>query len=124
MAAHAGLPWKHVISAEQFRAYKPRPEVYEGAAGRLGVGVGRCGMVAAHLADLWAARGVGMQTVYVERRGEEGWSREEVGRAKAEGWVHMWVGLGDGGEEGEGGFLEVARRFGVVGTGEGEGKEK
>ena len=32
MAKHAGLPWDCVLSAEVFRAYKPDPRVYRGAA--------------------------------------------------------------------------------------------
>ena len=75
--------------------------------------------MAAHLADLKAARGCGYQTVYVERGGEEGWGAGEVEEARREGWVDMWVGAG------EDGFREVARRFGildVVGDGDGEGE--
>lgn len=116
LAAHADLPFAHLLSAEHFAAYKPSRRVYEGAARRLGLQVGECALVAAHLADLRAARGCGFQTVYVGREGEEGWGVGEVGRARAEGWVDMWVGVG------EGGFGEVVRRFeaGVAG-GEGVG---
>src|SRR5690606_16149817 len=32
MAKRAGLPWDCVLSAEVFKAYKPSPEVYLGAA--------------------------------------------------------------------------------------------
>lgn len=60
-------------------------------------------MVAAHLEDLAAARECGMRTVYVERVGEE--RRPELGAR--EGLVDVWVGVG----EGEGGFLEAARKL-------------
>lgn len=43
----------------------------------------------------------------MERRSEEKWSRERVEQAKQEGWVDMWIAEG----EGEGGFLELARRL-------------
>ena len=87
--------------------YKPRSEVYLGACRLLGAsGPGEVAMVAAHLGDLEAARGLGMRTVYVERRGEEEWGVEEERYKEARGWVDLWVG------EGEGGFEEVARALG------------
>ncbi len=64
---------------------------------------GECALVAAHLGDLEAARGCGLRTVYVEREGEEAWGVEEVGRARREGWVDLWVGSGEGDWEGDGG---------------------
>lgn len=91
--------------------YKPSPRVYEGAAQALGLQTSECALVAAHLGDLHNARKRGYQTIYVERGSEERWSSEEVEKARKEGWVDMWVGAGDGGDEG--GFLEVARRFGI-----------
>lgn len=68
-------------------------------------------MVAAHLGDLEAARKGGLQTVYVERTGEEAWSEEQVREAKREGWVNMWVKLDE--TDSGGGLLEVARRLKV-----------
>ena len=62
---------------------------------------------AAHLGDLQAAKGCGLRAVYVEREQEEAWSKEKVQEAKEKGWVDMWIGLG----KGEGGILEVARKF-------------
>lgn len=111
MAAYAKLDWTRVFSAEDFRAYKPSPLVYEGAAQALGLQTGECALVAAHLGDLQGAKKCGYQTIYVERANEERWSSEEVEKARKEGWVDMWVGAGDEGDEG--GFLEVARRFGI-----------
>ncbi|KAJ5543002.1 Haloacid dehalogenase type II [Penicillium sp. DV-2018c] len=101
------LPFKHLVSAENFAAYKPSPLVYNGAAKKFGLEPDQCGLVAAHLGDLKAARSCGFQTIYVERELEEGWSKEEAEKAKAEGWVDMWV------DSQSPGFLEVARRFGI-----------
>ena len=85
--------------------------MYSGAVEKLGLRPGECAMVAAHLGDLDAARRCGLQTVYVERAGEEGWSEEEVGGAKKDGWVDMWVRLDE--TDSGGGILEVARRLKV-----------
>ncbi|KAI9878355.1 MAG: hypothetical protein M1830_001136 [Pleopsidium flavum] len=115
MAAYASLPWTHIFSSEHFSAYKPSPLVYNGAAEKLGLQTGQCALVAAHLGDLKAARGCGYRTVYVEREEEEDWGVEEVEKARREGWIDLWVGLG------EGGFLEVARRFGIQGEGGSDG---
>lgn len=65
--------------------------------------------MAAHVGDLAGAKKCGYQTIYVER-GNSG-PQEEVEKARKEGWVDMWVGVGNEGDEG--GFLEVARRFGI-----------
>ncbi|MCJ1389829.1 hypothetical protein MMC18_002686 [Xylographa bjoerkii] len=110
MAAFAHLPWTHILSSEHFGAYKPAPEVYNGAAKRLGLEPGECAMIAAHLGDLEAARKCGLKTIYVERENEEPWSKEDVERAKTEGWTDLWVGLEDGDGDRKG-FLEIARRL-------------
>ncbi|KAJ5143129.1 Haloacid dehalogenase type II [Penicillium bovifimosum] len=101
------LPFKHIVSAENFGAYKPSPLVYGGAAKKFGMEPNQCGLVAAHLGDLKAAKDCGFQTIYVERELEEHWSKEETEKAKAEGWVNMWI------DSQSPGFLEVARRFGI-----------
>lgn len=109
LAAHAQLPFKHILSAELFGAYKPSPTVYNGAAAHLGLQARECAMVAAHLGDLKAAKECGFQTIYIEREGEESWSLEDSRAAKREGWVDMWVGL----EERfvGGGIAEIERKF-------------
>ena len=56
MAKHAALPWDCVLSAEVFRAYKPDPGVYRGAAEVFDVAPAEVMMVAAHQDDLAAAR--------------------------------------------------------------------
>lgn len=72
MAKHAGLPWDCVLSAELARRYKPDPEVYRTAADLLGLASHQVMMVAAHPADLLAARAVGLRTAFVARPTEYG----------------------------------------------------
>ncbi|KAH8169182.1 haloacid dehalogenase-like hydrolase domain-containing protein [Sarocladium implicatum] len=107
-----GLAFDKLLSAETFGAYKPDPRTYRGAVeALLGEWEGRMGevaMVAAHLGDLQAARGLGMRTVYVEREGEEAWGEEEERYKEAKEWVDLWIGLG------EGGFESVARHLKTV----------
>lgn len=93
-----------ILSAADFKAYKPNPAVYEGVIASLGVQPGEVAVVAAHLFDLEAAKKCGMKTVYVERPDEEAWEKERVEEAK--GWVDVWVSVE------EAGFLELARRLG------------
>ena len=92
-----------------FGTYKPSPKVYLGAVETLGVTPSECVMVAAHLADLKAAKENGLQTVYVERAGEEDWGDDEIEKARAAGWVDIWVDLQGGNK----GFLTVAEKLGV-----------
>jgi 2-haloacid dehalogenase len=68
----AGLPFRRLLSAEDFRHYKPDPEVYLGAASALGLEVGQVMMVAAHKGDLRAAQAAGMRAAFVERPLEKG----------------------------------------------------
>lgn len=67
MAKHPCLPWDCVLSAEVFRAYKPDPRVYRGAAEVFDADPAEVLMVAAHDNDLAAARATGLQTAYIER---------------------------------------------------------
>jgi len=68
----AGLPFQRVLSAEDFRHYKPDPEVYLGACSALGLQPGQVMMVAAHKSDLRAAQAAGLQAAFVERPLEKG----------------------------------------------------
>jgi 2-haloacid dehalogenase len=68
----ADLPFQRLLSAEDFRHYKPDPEVYLGAASALGLEVGQVMMVAAHKSDLRAAQAAGMRAAFVERPLEKG----------------------------------------------------
>ncbi|KAF2853702.1 haloacid dehalogenase [Plenodomus tracheiphilus IPT5] len=110
------IPFTHLFSAEMFGTYKPSPKVYLGAAEKMGLPPQQCAMVAAHLNDLEAAKQNGLQTIYVERPGEEDWSEEQVAKAKEEGWVDLWI---DGNSKG---FITVAEKLGINVTGSGEGR--
>jgi 2-haloacid dehalogenase len=72
MAKHAKLPWDAILGAELVRHYKPDREVYQSAADFLLVTPGEVMMVAAHLGDLRAAKGVGLRTAFVPRPLEYG----------------------------------------------------
>jgi 2-haloacid dehalogenase len=67
-----GLPFERLISAEDFRHYKPDPEVYRGAAAALGLAPRQVMMVAAHKGDLRAAQAAGLRAAFVERPQEKG----------------------------------------------------
>ena len=102
---HGNLGFKMLQSSEDFKAYKPHPSTYLGAAKKMRLKPDEVAMVAAHLVDLQAARSCGFKTIYVERRQEEDWNRSEKEYQDAKTWVDMWV------SEDEDGFEEVARRF-------------
>jgi 2-haloacid dehalogenase len=67
LAKHSGLPWDCILGAELVRHYKPDPEVYRSAADILDLEPADVMMVAAHLGDLRAAKGVGLSTAFVTR---------------------------------------------------------
>jgi 2-haloacid dehalogenase len=75
MAKHAGLPWDCVLSAEVFRAYKPDPAVYVGAAQVFDLEPHQVMLCAAHHDDLAAAHACGLRTAYIERPLEFGASQ-------------------------------------------------
>jgi 2-haloacid dehalogenase len=68
----ADLHFQRLVSAEDFRHYKPDPEVYLGAASTLGLKADAVMMVAAHKADLRAAQAAGLRAAFVERPLEKG----------------------------------------------------
>jgi 2-haloacid dehalogenase len=68
----AGLPFRRLLSAEDFHHYKPDPEVYLGAASMLGLEPSQVMMVAAHKSDLRAAQTAGLKAAFVERPLEKG----------------------------------------------------
>jgi 2-haloacid dehalogenase len=72
LARFAGLPWDCIITAENARCYKPRPEAYRTAISLLGLRPEQVMMVAAHNYDLAAARDEGMATAFVPRPLEYG----------------------------------------------------
>jgi 2-haloacid dehalogenase len=72
IAKFAGLPFDCILSAENARCYKPRPEVYLTALALLGRKPGEVMLVAAHNYDLGAARALGMRTAFIPRPAEFG----------------------------------------------------
>lgn len=110
LAAYTNLKFEHLFSAEDFKAYKPSSRTYLGAVDKLGLRPGECAMVAAHLGDLSKARECGLQTIYLEREGEENWTLDQVRAARSEGWVNVWVGLEE--RSVGGGLMELARLLG------------
>ena len=104
---HGKLGFQKVQSCADFKAYKPHPSTYLGAAKAMGYEPTDVAMVAAHLSDLKGARSTGYRTIYVERKGEADWSPDQEEYLDAKTWVDMWV------KEEDGGFVEVARRFGI-----------
>jgi 2-haloacid dehalogenase len=72
MAKRADLPWDAILGAEVSRAYKPQPEAYTRTADVLDLPIAECMLVAAHNADLRAARDVGFATAFVPRPLEHG----------------------------------------------------
>jgi 2-haloacid dehalogenase len=97
------------IYADWLFRFQPSPKVYLGAVEKMGVEANECAMVAAHLPDLKAANDNGLQTIYVQRPDEEDWNKDEVEKARQEGWVDLWVDLGEGSR----GFITVAEKLDV-----------
>lgn len=94
MARHGGLPWDAILGAEATRTYKPLPQAYLGTADLLGIAPGALCLVAAHHADLAAARGCGLQTAHVDRPIEYG-GRPAPDRAAAQDWEFSAKSLTD-----------------------------
>jgi 2-haloacid dehalogenase len=99
LARFAGLPWDCIITAEQARCYKPRPEVYRTAVTLLGLRPDEVMMVAAHNYDLGAARACGLRTAFVPRPTEHGPGQTSDLRPEAD-----WDVVADD-------FLGLARRL-------------
>jgi 2-haloacid dehalogenase len=72
LARHGDLRFDCVLSAELFHAYKPAPEVYQGAARLLAAEPAELMLVAAHPWDLQGARAAGLRTAFVDRPLEYG----------------------------------------------------
>lgn len=72
VARHGGLRWDAILGAEIASDYKPAPAVYLRSAAALGYAPGQVMMVAAHNADLAAARALGFRTAFVARPTEHG----------------------------------------------------
>lgn len=72
LAKRAGLPWDCILGAETARAYKPMPEAYRASCRQLDLAPSAVLMVAAHNADLRAAKAQGLATAFVPRPAEHG----------------------------------------------------
>lgn len=72
LARFAELPWDAIVGAEIAHSYKPLPQAYLRSAEAVGLPPEQVGMVAAHNADLAAARRCGLRTVFVVRQTEHG----------------------------------------------------
>jgi 2-haloacid dehalogenase len=72
MAKFAGLPWDVIFSSDNFRHYKPDPQVYLGAVELLDTAAENVMLVAAHNYDLSAARRHGCKAAFVARPTEYG----------------------------------------------------
>ena len=72
LAKHSGLPWDCILGAETARAYKPMPEAYLASCRQLALAPSSVLMVAAHNADLKAAKAQGLRTAFVARPTEHG----------------------------------------------------
>lgn len=72
MARYGGLPWDAILGAEIAGAYKPAHEAYRATAAALDIAPEQLCLVAAHHADLAAAREAGLQCAFVARPMEYG----------------------------------------------------
>lgn len=72
LARHGQLRFDCLLSAELARAYKPAPEVYLTGARLLRLEPSELMLVAAHPADLQAARQAGLSTAFIDRPSEYG----------------------------------------------------
>lgn len=72
MSKRAGLPWDAILGAEVAQAYKPTPQAYLRTVEVLGLEPSQVCLVAAHNADLAAARRCGLKTAFVRRPTEHG----------------------------------------------------
>jgi 2-haloacid dehalogenase len=94
MARRAGLPWDHLFSAETFQRYKPDPDTYLGVARQLDLLPGQVMLVAAHNADLRAARACGLRTGFIPRPTEYG-PAQAANLAAEEDWDVIAADLED-----------------------------
>lgn len=84
LAKRNGLPWDLILSAENFRHYKPDPETYLGVASVFDVKPEEVMLVAAHEDDLHAAAACGLQTAYIHRPMEFGLNKNGQPRKKVD----------------------------------------
>ena len=88
LARYAALPWDAIAGADLARGYKPQPEVYRASCAALGLPSSEVIMVAAHNADLFAARAEGLRTAFVARPEEHG-SGQEIDLEPESDWTYI-----------------------------------
>jgi 2-haloacid dehalogenase len=73
MVDHAGIESlvADAVSADEVETFKPAPEFYRHAAGRVGTPIGRIAHVTAGWFDVLGAAHAGMQSVWVNRAGDD-----------------------------------------------------
>lgn len=91
--AYAGLRWHQALSAEDARAYKPAPEVYQLAVDAAGCPPERVLLVAAHAWDLRGAQAAGMRTAHVQRPGGDPPKRTDTFNWRSEGLNELVAAL-------------------------------
>ena len=94
LSRHGGLTWDAVLGAEHARAYKPDPAVYLRTAEALALRPDELCLVAAHHADLTAARACGLVTAFVTRPDEYG-GAPAPDRDMVQEWEHSATSLLD-----------------------------
>jgi 2-haloacid dehalogenase len=72
LARFAHLPWDAILGAEIAQNYKPHPQTYLRSIQAAGFTPTQTAMVAAHNADLKAARSLGLRTIFIQRPTEHG----------------------------------------------------
>ncbi|RJS95227.1 haloacid dehalogenase type II [Salinisphaera sp. Q1T1-3] len=87
-ARHAGIHWDCILSAENFRRYKPDAATYLGVAEIFDCRPQEIMMVATHQNDLDAAAGFGLQTAYIERPQEFGADAPKTASAPGDNDCH------------------------------------
>ena len=84
LARHAGLPWDCILGADLAQDYRPKAQVYLASCAALRLAPSEVMMVAAHNADLFAARDAGLATGFVPRPSEYGPAQTDDLRPEAD----------------------------------------
>ena len=69
LVKQSGLSFDAVLSVDELRIFKPAPEVYALAVGRLGVAAGRIGFVSSNCWDALGAKAFGFNAFWINRTG-------------------------------------------------------
>lgn len=94
LAKYNQFSWDVILGAEVVRTYKPAPESYIRACNALGLQPNECMMVAAHNADLAAAKEQGLQTAFVVRPQEHG-GAQSIDLTPTDSWDICTTSIGE-----------------------------